>query len=92
MSMEYRTEAERLVAEQAITAYRAVVKAMEVAPEGQGLACTEAAVLTEGRVLTRSIMKQAISAHPEAQKGGSAAGGVRVEELPPSSATRAKSS
>jgi hypothetical protein len=92
MSIEYRTEAEHLVAEQAIAAYREIVKAMEAAPPGQGLACTEAAVLAEGRPLMRSMMEQAMSAHPEAQKGGPAADRVRVEELPRSSTTRAKSS
>ena len=92
MSIDYRTEEERLVAEQAITAYREVVKAMEAAPHGQGLACTEAAVLTHGRAWLRSMMEQAMSAHPEAQKGGPVAGDVRVEEMPRSSTTRAKSS
>lgn len=92
MSIESRTEAERLVAEQAIVAYREVVKAMETASEGQGLACTEAAVLAEGRPLLRTMMEQAMSAHPEAQKGGPAADRVRVEDMPPSSTTRAKSS
>jgi len=92
MSMQYRTEAERLVAEQAITAYREVVKAMEAAPHGQGLACTETAVLTHGRAWLRFMMEQAMSAHPEAQKGGSVAGDVRVEEMPRSSTTRPKSS
>lgn len=92
MSIEYRTEAERLVAEQAIAAYREVVKAMEAAPHGQGFARTEAAVLAEGRPLLRSMMEQAMSAHPETQKGGPAAGGVRVEEVPRSNTTRGKSS
>lgn len=92
MSIEYRTEAERLLAEQAIMAYREVIKAMEAAPEGQGLACTESAVLAAGRPLMRSMMEQAMSAHSEAQKGGPAAGRVRVEELPRSSTTRARSS
>lgn len=92
MSIKCRTQAERLVAEQAIAAYREVIKAMASAPQGQGLACTEAAVLAEGRPLLRSMMEQAMSAHPEAQKGGPAAVGVRVEKVPRSSTTRAKSS
>ena len=90
MSTDYRTEAERLVAEQAVAAYREVIKAMEIAPEGQGFACTEASALTEGRALTRSIMKQAMSAHPEAQKGGSAPNDVPAGKTPRSSTTRAK--
>jgi hypothetical protein len=92
MSIDCRTEAERLVAEQAIASYREIVKAMEAAPEGQGLAWTEAAVLTEGQTLVRSMMEQAMSAHSEAQKGGPAAGRVRVEGQPRSSTTRGKSS
>lgn len=88
MSKCDRTEAERLVAEQAVAAYREILKAMESAPEGQGLACTEAAMLAEGRSLLRSMMEQVMSAHSEAQKGGSAADRVRVEEVPPSSSTR----
>ena len=90
MSIEYGTEAERLVAEQAIAAYREVLKAMEAAPEGQGLARTEAAVLGEGRVLLRAMMEQAMSAHPEAQKGGPVAGGARVKEVRRSSTTRGR--
>jgi hypothetical protein len=92
MSTKDRTEAERLVAEQAVAAYREVLKAMEAAPHGQGFAFTETAVLAEGRSLMQSMMEQAMSAHPEAQKGGPAAGGVGAEEVPPSSTTRAKSS
>lgn len=88
MSNPHRREAERLVAEQAVAAYREILKAMESAPEGHGLACTEAAVLAQGRSLMQAMMKQAMSAHSEAQKGGPAAGGVRVEEVPRSSSTR----
>ena len=43
MLLEYRDEIDRLVAEQALLACREVKKAMEAAPHGQGLACTEAA-------------------------------------------------
>lgn len=91
MSIEYRTEEERLVAEQAVAMYREVLKAMENAPHGHGLACMEAAVLTHGRDLMRSVLQQASSAHPEAQKGGPAADRVRVEEVRSSSITRPKS-
>ena len=92
MSNDYRTEEERLVAEQAVAAYREVIKAMEAAPHGHGFACTEAAVLDEGRALMQSMMKRATSAHPEAQKGGSAPKDVPAERTPRSSTTRAKSS
>lgn len=92
MSIGYRTEEERLVAEQAIAAYREARKAMESAREGEGLAVTESAVLRHGRKFLQQMIEQLLSAHPEAQKGGSAAGGVRVEEGPHSSTTRGKSS
>lgn len=88
MSAKLRTEEERLVAEQAVAFYREVRKAMEAAPEGRGLLYTEEALLTQGRAFLRSVMEQVMSAHPEAQKGGPAAGGVSVEEVPPSSMNR----
>jgi hypothetical protein len=91
MSNAYRTEEERLVAEQAVAMYREVLKTMESAPHGHGMACMEAAVLTHGRNLMRSVLQQASSAHPEAQKGGPAADGARVETMPRSSTTRGKS-
>lgn len=92
MSTDYRTEEERLVAEHAIAAYREARQAMESAREGEGLAVTESAVLRHGRKFLQEMMEQLMSAHPEAQKGGPVAGGVRVEEQPRSSTTRAKSS
>ena len=90
MSSNPRTEEERLVAEQAVAMYREVRKAMEAAPHGRGLACTEEALLRHGQAFMRSMMEQVISAHPEAQKGGPVAGRARVEEAPPSSTTRRK--
>ena len=92
MFIEYRTEEERLVAEQAIVAYREARKAMESAGEGEGLAVTEVAVLKHGRKFLQDMLEHLMSAHPEAQKGGPAADSVRVEELPRSSTTRPKSS
>ena len=92
MSIDYRTEEERLVAEQAIAAYREARQAMESAREGEGFAVTESAVLRHGRKFLQEMIEQLMSAHPAAQKGGPAAGGVRVEELPRSSTTRSKSS
>jgi len=85
MSKLYSTEEERLVAEQAVAAFREARQAMHAAAEGQGLAVTEAAVLDQGRKLLRVMMEQLMSTHPEVQKGGSAPGVVRAEEMPPSS-------
>ena len=92
MSMDYRTEEERLVAEQAIAAYREARQAMESAREGEGLAVTELAVLNHGRTFLQKVMEQLMSAHPEAQKGGSAPNDVPAERAPRSSTTRVKSS
>ena len=88
MSAECLDETERLVAEQAVLAYREVKKAMQAAPHGQGLACTEAAVLVQGREQQRRILELILSDHPEAQKKGvvhdpASAGGRR-----PSGTTR----
>lgn len=90
MSICVRTEEERLVAEQAVAAYREAQKAMAAAPVGQGLAVTEAAVLRQGRIVTQTMMEQLISTHAEVQKGGPVAGGARVDETRRSNTTRAK--
>jgi hypothetical protein len=84
------TEDERLVAEQALAMYREVKRAKEAAPHGQGLACTESALLEHGRAFLRSVLEQTVSAHAEAQKGGPAVGRVSVEEMPHSSITPPK--
>lgn len=90
MSTKPQTEEERLVAEQAIAMYREVQKAMASAPHGQGLACTESALLEHGRAFLRSVLEQTMSAHAEAQKGGSAPGRVGVGKRPRSGTTRPK--
>jgi hypothetical protein len=70
MLLECVDENERLVAEQALLAYREVKKAMEAAPHGQGLACTEAAVLVQGREQQQRMLELILGGHPEAQKKG----------------------
>ena len=90
MSIDYRTEEERLVAEQAILAFREAQKAMLSAPEGQGLAVTEAAVLGQGRRLLKTMIEQLMSTHSEVQKGGPAPGGVRAEKTHRSGTTRGR--
>ena len=72
MSMAYSDENERLVAEQAVLVYRSVVQAMQTAPHGQGMACMEDALLHHGRDHLRQMLERAVTAHPEAQKKGSA--------------------
>jgi|MudIll2142460700_1097286.scaffolds.fasta_scaffold1029608_2 hypothetical protein len=92
MSLEYRSEQERLVAEQAVLAFRATQAAMASAVHGQGLAVTEAAVLEHGRALLQKMLSEALSTHPEVQKGGPALGRARAPETPPSSTTHPRRS
>jgi hypothetical protein len=70
MLLECGDEQERLVAEQAVLAYREVHQAMQSAPHGQGMACTEAAVLAQGREQQRRVLELVLGGHPEAQKKG----------------------
>ncbi len=72
MSMAYGDENERLVAEQAVLVYRSVIEAMQTAPQGQGMACMEDALLHHGREHLRQMLERATTAHPEAQKKGPA--------------------
>lgn len=72
MFLECTDENERLIAEQAVLAYREVHKAMQGAPHGQGLFCTEAAVLAQGREQQRRMLELILGGHPEAQKKGAA--------------------
>jgi hypothetical protein len=74
MSVEFKTDEERLVAEQAVGLYRSVLQAMHTAPEGRGLDTMETVLLNQGRAHLRSILQQAMSTHPEVQKGGPAPG------------------
>lgn len=92
MSLECRSEQERLVAEQAVLAFRATMAAMASAPHGQGLAVTEAAVLEQGRALLQRMLSEALSTHAEVQKGGSAPSPASAPEMPPSNTTRPRRS
>lgn len=84
------TAEERLLAEQAVLLRRQVMDAMQSAPFGQGLAVTEAAVLDGGRVFLQQMLQEALSAQPEAQKGGSAPGRATAAKTPPSRPTAPK--
>lgn len=90
MSLEYRSEQERLVAEQAVLAFRAAQAAMASAAYGRGLAVTEAAVLKHGRALLQKMLTEALSTHPEVQKGGSVPGRAHAPGMPLLSTTRPK--
>lgn len=76
--MTFECESERLVAEQAVLAFRATRAAMHAAPFGDGLAFTERAALIEGRKAVEAILSEAIKAHLEVEKGGSTASRARA--------------
>lgn len=63
---------ERLAAEQAILTVRALDKAADEAPHGQGLACLEKVIVDEGFQHLRDMLGSAVSAREEAQKKGPA--------------------
>ena len=67
------SDRERLIAEQAVETLRALDRAADDAPHGQGLACMEAAIHERGFDLLRSIMTATAGARDEAQKKGSGA-------------------
>ena len=84
------TAEERLVAEQAVLLRRQVMHAMQNASWGQGLAVTEAAVLAGGREFLQKMLQEALSAQPEAQKGGPAPDRATAAKTPPSKPTAPK--
>lgn len=63
--MEFRSDAERLIAEQAVLGYRAVQEAAEQAEWGRGLEVVEDAVLEQGREQQRRVLNQAMKAASE---------------------------
>jgi hypothetical protein len=69
MSQSFQDENERLVAEQAVLVYRAVMEAAQTAPHGQGLTRMETAVLDQGREHLRQILQRATTAQAQ-EKGG----------------------
>lgn len=78
------TDRERLVAEQAVETLRALDRAADAAPHGQGLSFLEAAIHDKGFDLLRAIMASAAGARPEAQKRGPASGRARAGAGPSS--------
>lgn len=78
MNWDKLSDNERLVAEQAIAAYRTATRAMRDAPQGHGLDRIEQAVRSEGFEALRKMVELAASEHDEAQKKGPAAGRVRA--------------
>ena len=84
MDLTRLSDRERLIAEQAVETLRALDRAADDAPHGQGLACMEAAIHDKGFDLLRSIMTATAGARDEAQKRGSASGIVPAAGRPSS--------
>jgi hypothetical protein len=78
MDLTKLSDRERLIAEQAVETLRALDRAADDAPHGQGLARMEAAIHERGFELLRGIMASTAGARPEAQKRGPAPGPVRA--------------
>jgi len=86
--MDYRSDEERLVAEQAVLNYRELKQVMKAAPHGHGMAVMEQAVRERGFEQMRKTLSLLIGAHDEAQKKGATAGRAPAEPKPTSSAVR----
>jgi hypothetical protein len=71
-SIRVESEAEELIALQAIQTYRALRHAVKTAPHGKGLVTVEAVVQDKGFDHLRQMYQAALREHPEAQKKGPA--------------------
>jgi hypothetical protein len=78
MDLSKLSDRERLAAEQAVLTLRALDRAADAAPQGQGLAYVEAAITEKGFDHLRNMVSLAVNARDEAQKKGSASSGVRA--------------
>ena len=88
MRIELHDEAERLAAQQAVDLLRELRRAGRE-QEGRGLAALEEVILDRGREHLRKTLELAAGAHPEAQKGGPAAGpATPAGDAPPSRSVR----
>jgi hypothetical protein len=74
MDLSKLSDAERLVAEQAVTTYRALARAAASAPAGQGMASLERVIHDKGFGHLRDMLGTAMASQPEAQKRGPASG------------------
>lgn len=68
--MQYASDEERLVAEQAVLNFRELMGVMKTAPYGKGMAVLELAVREKGFEQMRKTLTLLSSAHDEAQKKG----------------------
>lgn len=70
MDFSKLTDRERLVAEQAVTTYRALEQAAASAPMGKGLATLENIIHDKGFEHLRNMLQTAAASRSEAQKKG----------------------
>ena len=70
MDFSTLTDRERLVAEQAITTYRALEHAAASAPYGHGMATLENVIHDKGFEHLRTMLQTAAASRPEALKKG----------------------
>ena len=85
MDLSKLSDRERLIAEQAVETLRALDRAADDAPHGQGLSFMEAAIHDKGFALLRAIMTTTAGARDEAQKKGSGVSGRARAAVGPSS-------
>jgi hypothetical protein len=78
MDFSRLTDQERMVAEQAVTTYRALEKAASAAPMGQGLATLENIIHDKGFEHLRNMLQTASASRSEAQKKEPVSGRVPV--------------
>ena len=86
--MQYESDEERLVAEQAALHYRELRQVMKNAPHGKGMAVLEMAVREKGFEQMRQTLSLLANAHEEAQKKGSTASPAPAAAKPTSNAAR----
>lgn len=86
--MDYQSDEERLVAEQAMLNYRELKAVMKTAPHGKGMAVMEQAVREKGFEQMRQTLSLLANAHDEAQKKGSTASRASAGAKPTSNAAR----
>ena len=84
MDLATLSDRERLVAEQAVETLRALDRAADAAPHGQGMAFLEACVHDKGFDLLRRLMASAAGARDESKKKGPASGRARAAGGPSS--------
>jgi hypothetical protein len=68
--MQFASDAERLIAEQAVLNFRELMGVMKDAPHGKGMAVMEQAVREKGFEQMRQTLSLLAGAHDEAQKKG----------------------